>query len=157
MIDHTLTTSHRSLKESANSFPTEFASYKVLPALISALEFGGASAAAIVPLVLQFGKGVSPEEYPTVILTHLVKLYASPDRGTRMALLDHLPEYADKMDKKTVCDKVWPNLVSEPARHGNICKRSQTTVANWFQRYCGDHSRGNRQVDHPVVGQGPWS
>ncbi|RPD63710.1 ARM repeat-containing protein [Lentinus tigrinus ALCF2SS1-6] len=100
----------KSLKESANSFPTEFASYKVLPALISALEFGGASAAAIVPLVLQFGKGVSPEDYPSVILTHLVKLYASPDRGTRMALLEHLSEYADKLDKKTVCDKIWPNL-----------------------------------------------
>ncbi|KAI0717280.1 hypothetical protein C8T65DRAFT_726309 [Cerioporus squamosus] len=100
----------KSLKESANSFPSEFASYKVLPALISALEFGGASAAAILPLVLQFGKGVSPEDYPSVILTHLVKLYASPDRGTRMALLDHLPEYADKLDKKTVCDKIWPNL-----------------------------------------------
>ncbi|KAI0743379.1 ARM repeat-containing protein [Daedaleopsis nitida] len=102
----------KTLKESATSFPSEFASYKVLPALISALEFGGASAAAIVPLVLQFGKGVPPEDYSTVILTHLVKLYASPDRGTRMALLDLLPEYADKLDKKTVCDKIWPNLQS---------------------------------------------
>ena len=102
---------HRTLKESATSFPTEFASYKVLPALISALEFGGASAAAIVPLVLQFGQNIPSADYPNVILTHLVKLFASPDRGTRMALLDHLPEYADKLDKKTVCDKIWPNLV----------------------------------------------
>ena len=101
----------RTLKESAASFPSEFASYRVLPALISALEFGGASAATILPLVLQFGKNVPPDEYPTVILTHLVKLFASPDRGTRMALLDHLPEYADKLDKKTVVDKIWPNLV----------------------------------------------
>ena len=29
-----------------------------------------------------------------------------------MALLEHLPEYADKLDKKTVSDKIWPNLVS---------------------------------------------
>ncbi|KAH9940496.1 uncharacterized protein BXZ73DRAFT_42907 [Epithele typhae] len=100
----------KSLKESASSFPTEFASFKVLPALISALEFGGASAASIVPLVLQFGKNVTPEDYPTVILTHLIKLYASPDRGTRMALLEHLSEYADKLDKKSVSDKIWPNL-----------------------------------------------
>lgn len=28
-----------------------------------------------------------------------------------MVLLDHLPEYADKLDKKTVVDKIWPNLV----------------------------------------------
>ncbi|KAI0371108.1 ARM repeat-containing protein [Pilatotrama ljubarskyi] len=100
----------KTLKESASSFPIEFASYRVLPALISALEFGGASAATILPLVLQFGKNVPPEDYPNVILTHLVKLYTSPDRGTRMALLDHLPEYADKLDKKTVVDKIWPNL-----------------------------------------------
>ncbi|KAL1942784.1 hypothetical protein VTO73DRAFT_5024 [Trametes versicolor] len=100
----------KTLKESASSFPTEFTSYRVLPALISALDFGGASAATILPLVLQFGKNVPPEDYPNVILTHLVKLYTSPDRGTRMALLDHLPEYADKLDKKTVVDKIWPNL-----------------------------------------------
>ncbi|OCH90251.1 ARM repeat-containing protein [Obba rivulosa] len=100
----------RTLKESASSFPQEFAAQRVLPSLTSALEFGGASAATILPLVMQFGKGVPPEDYSSAILVHLVKLYASPDRGTRMALLDHLPEYADKLDKKTVVDKIWPNL-----------------------------------------------
>ncbi|KAJ7502830.1 armadillo-type protein [Mycena galericulata] len=100
----------RTLNESANTFPPEFASFRVLPSLVSALEFGGASAATILPLVLRFGKNVSPEDYPTVILGPLVKLFASPDRGTRMALLDHLPEYADKLDKKTVDTKVFPHL-----------------------------------------------
>ena len=28
-----------------------------------------------------------------------------------MALLDHLGEYADRLDKKSVVDKIWPNLV----------------------------------------------
>lgn len=86
-------------------------SYKVLPSLASALEFGGASAASILPLVLQLGKSVAPSDYGSVILVHLVKLFTSPDRGTRMALLDHLPEYADKLDKKTVVEKIWPHLV----------------------------------------------
>lgn len=27
-----------------------------------------------------------------------------------MALLEHLEEYADKLDNKTVTDKIWPNL-----------------------------------------------
>ncbi len=101
----------RSLDESAASFPPEFASYRVLPSLLSALEFGGASAASILPLVIQFGKNVPPQDYSSVILVHLVKLYASPDRGTRMALLEHLSEYADKLDKKTVVDKILPHLV----------------------------------------------
>ncbi|KAI0915763.1 hypothetical protein AcV5_003595 [Taiwanofungus camphoratus] len=100
----------RTLKESASSFPSEFVAHRILPSLASALQFGGASAAAILPLVLQMGKDVAPEDYSSVILVHLVKLFASPDRGTRLALLDHLPEYVDKLDKKTVVDKIWPHL-----------------------------------------------
>ncbi|KDR75324.1 hypothetical protein GALMADRAFT_226987 [Galerina marginata CBS 339.88] len=100
----------KTLKESASSFPPEFASYRVLPSLLAALEFGGASAATILPLVLQFGANTPPEEYPKVILAPIIKLYASPDRGTRMALLDHLPEYVDKLDKKAVSDKIFPHL-----------------------------------------------
>ncbi|KAF8972894.1 armadillo-type protein [Flammula alnicola] len=100
----------KTLKESASSFPPEFASYRVLPSLLSALEFGGASGVTILPLVLQFGANVSPEEYPKVIVAPIIKLYASPDRGLRMALLDHLPEYVDKLDKKAVSDKIFPHL-----------------------------------------------
>lgn len=102
----------RTLGESANTFPPEFASFRVLPSLVSALEYGGASAATILPLVLRFGKNVSPEDYPNVILGPLVKLFASPDRGTRMALLEHLPEYAERLDKKTVESKVFPHLLT---------------------------------------------
>ena len=82
-----------------------------MPSLISALEFGGASAASIVPLVLRFGADLSAEEYNGTIAAPLVKLYASPDRGTRMALLDQLPSYIDKLDEKTVSDKIFPYLV----------------------------------------------
>ena len=35
-----------------------------------------------------------------------------------MALLDHLGEYADKLDKKSVMDKMWPHLVSQTACYG---------------------------------------
>ena len=101
----------RTLKESESSLPPEFISFKILPSLVSALEYGGASAAAIIPLILQFSKNVSPEDYQSVVLAPLVKLFASPDRTTRMALLDHLSEYADRLDKKTVTDKIWPHLV----------------------------------------------
>ncbi|KAG6898142.1 hypothetical protein C0992_004858 [Termitomyces sp. T32_za158] len=100
----------RALRDSSTSFPPEFRSNRILPSLVTALEYGGASAAMILPLVLQFGAKVSPGEYPSVILVPLTKLYTSPDRGTRMALLDHLPEYAEKLDKKTVSEKIFPHL-----------------------------------------------
>lgn len=100
----------RALKESASSFPPEFISYQILPCLASALKFGGTSAATIVPLVLQFGKSVAPDDYGLVTAAPLVKLFVSADCGTRIALLDSLPDFAEKLDKKTVVDKIWPNL-----------------------------------------------
>jgi len=100
------------LKDSAASFPPEFAAYKVLPSLLSSLEHGGASAASLLPLVLQLGKNLAPTDYTALIIAPLIKLYASPDRGTRMALLENLPEYIEKLDNKAVSDKIWPNLVT---------------------------------------------
>ncbi|KAF7321448.1 Protein kinase domain-containing protein [Mycena kentingensis (nom. inval.)] len=87
----------RTLNETANSFPPEFASFRILPSLVSALEFGGASAATIVPLVIQFGKNVSAQDYSNVILAPLVKLFATPDRGTRWT-------------RRQVDSKIWPHL-----------------------------------------------
>jgi hypothetical protein len=54
---------------------------------------------------------VTPNDYGSIIVAPLVKLFASADRGTRIALLDSLPDFAEKLDKKTVVDKIWPNLV----------------------------------------------
>lgn len=102
------------LKETANSLPTEFATHRVLPALVSALERGGAStlAASIIPLLLDLGKNITTnEEHVTAVVGPVVSLFASPDRGVRMALLDNLDEFKDKLDKKMVADKLWPHLV----------------------------------------------
>jgi SCY1-like protein 1 len=105
------------LNESVTSFPTEFAVHRVLPSIVSALEYSGAPATTIIPLVLRIGKNVPDNEYGDAILGPLLKLFASPDRGTRMALLDHLAEYADKLDKKTVDNKIFPHLVSVAVQH----------------------------------------
>ncbi|KIY53084.1 ARM repeat-containing protein [Fistulina hepatica ATCC 64428] len=94
----------------SSSFPSEFLTQRVLPSLLKALDFGGTSAAAIIPLVIQFGKDVSSENYPDMVIAPIVKLFGSPDRSTRMALLDNLPDYAEHLDKKTVDSKIFPHL-----------------------------------------------
>lgn len=118
---------YSALKESAQSFPPEFAVNRVVPSLFSSLERGGASAAVVVPLIFELARladpdpssssllrkstyRLSPSEYSAKILAPIVKLYASPDRGTRMALLEMLPEYESKLDGKMVGD-IWTNLV----------------------------------------------
>ncbi|CAE6446754.1 unnamed protein product [Rhizoctonia solani] len=100
----------RTIKDSTASFPPEFTQHKILPALLTSLGHGGTSASAILPVVLALGKDLPPTEYTATIVGPVVNLFATPDRGTRMALLDGLPEFADKLDKNTVVNKVWPHL-----------------------------------------------
>ncbi|QRV93771.1 kinase-like protein [Ceratobasidium sp. AG-Ba] len=100
----------KTIKDSTASFPPEFTQHKILPALLNSLGHGGTMASAILPVILALGKDLSPTEYTDTIVGPVVNLFATPDRGTRMALLDGLPEFADKLDKNMVVNKVWPNL-----------------------------------------------
>jgi len=85
MPQHTLSSrSYRTLGGSAASFPPEFASYRVLPNL-STWVWGSTAHS--------FCNWAQMYDYPSVVLAPLIELYTSPDRGTRMALLDHLGEY----------------------------------------------------------------
>ena len=110
----------RTIKDaaSAGTVPPPFMTHRVLPSLLHSLSLPSAPSSAMLPLVLELGKHVPPSDYTKVVLDPVVKLYTSPDRGTRMALLDGLGEYADKMDAKTVQDRVWPHLVNIHARCG---------------------------------------
>ncbi|KAI0043803.1 ARM repeat-containing protein [Auriscalpium vulgare] len=114
MADGERTALLRTIKDVSHSLPETFATHLVLPSLLTALSHTtmSSSAAAVLPLVIQLGNSVPPTEYPKTVLEPVVKLFASPDRGTRMALLDSLPDFAEKLDKKTVSEKIWPHLQS---------------------------------------------
>jgi SCY1-like protein 1 len=105
----------RRIKESIATLPPPFLISKILPSLLHSLSLPSAPSSAILPLVLAIGRDVPEERYRELVLEPVVRLYASPDRGTRMALLDGLVEYGDKLDKSMVNDKVWPHLVSQMA------------------------------------------
>ena len=113
----------RTIKDAAaqGELPTAFMMYKILPMLLHSISLPTAPSGAMLPLVLELGKNVPQGEYGKMILDPVVRLYQSPDRGTRMALLDGLPEYADKMDQRTVSDKVWPHLVRLIADSAMCC------------------------------------
>ncbi|KAI0058015.1 ARM repeat-containing protein [Artomyces pyxidatus] len=102
----------RTIKDVAPSLPATFAAHLVLPSLLTALSHPtmASSASAVIPLVVQLGNTLPPADYDKTVLDPVVKLFASPDRGTRMALLENLPEFSDKLDKKTVSEKIWPHL-----------------------------------------------
>lgn len=85
--------------------------YKVLPSLVKAFEFGPGGP-ALLPLVLTLGNTLPHADYMSSIMQPLVRMYATPDRAMRMALLEGLPSYADKLDQTLVSQKIWPNLIT---------------------------------------------
>jgi SCY1-like protein 1 len=144
----------RTIKDQSSSMPQPFLLYKVLPSLLHSLSLPTAPSSAMLPLVLELGKLVPEKEYGKLVLDPVVKLYTSPDRGTRMALLEGLPEYSDKMDQRIVQERVWPHLVSlsSPPEH-------ELRSDHWFRRYRPGHPRSHRQSDLSSVfqAQRPYS
>jgi SCY1-like protein 1 len=98
------------LKTSMSSFPTTFATQKVVPSLVQALDYGGPSSSTILPIILQASQQLSSSDYASIVVGPVVKLFSKPDRAIRMSLLEGLPEYIRKVDDKTVTDKIWPDL-----------------------------------------------
>ena len=57
-----------------------------------ALEFGGAPASALGPL-LQIGQTLGPEDFRLRVVPALSKLFASNDRSVRRSLLESIDSY----------------------------------------------------------------
>nr|CDI53080.1 arm repeat-containing protein [Melanopsichium pennsylvanicum 4]SNX84569.1 related to CEX1 \ len=109
------------LQEKPDSFTPDFLMYKVLPALVAALAAvappgtipsASTQASTLLPLVLRLGQPLPKEEWNSNVVPPLLKAFASPDRSTRMALLENLSLYAERMENRVVTDKLWPNLIT---------------------------------------------
>ncbi|KAI8822171.1 armadillo-type protein [Fimicolochytrium jonesii] len=94
---------------SLDTFPTEFCKYKILPELIKALEFGGAGAKALGP-ILKLGGKLEQEEFDSAVVPIIVKLFASTDRAIRVSLCEGLPSFVNNLNAKIVTEKIFPNL-----------------------------------------------
>ncbi|KAM0792352.1 hypothetical protein ACM66B_005032 [Microbotryomycetes sp. NB124-2] len=98
-------------KGSTNALPEDFVKYKVLPSLVRTFEFGGGGP-ALLPLILSLGSSLPEKEYSAVVVQPLVRMFALPDRAMRMALIENLDKFIDKVSQKDVVDKVWPHLLT---------------------------------------------
>lgn len=93
-------------------FPDSFAKHKVLPELVNALEFGAGGAKMISP-ILKLGESLPKDDYDRIVLGALVKMFSSPERQMRVALLDNLPKFADRFEgnnNKLVNEKIFPEI-----------------------------------------------
>lgn len=112
----------------ASKLPAEFLKYKVLPSLVKSFElpqgatllfcmdihteFACVAGPQLLPLIIALSAELKAEEYQKLVLPAIIKGFASPDRAMRMALLEGLPNYIEKLDKRVVVDKIWPSLLT---------------------------------------------
>jgi len=98
------------LERTGDQFPEDFFKMKVLPELLKSVEFGGGGP-KVFSAVLRIGEKLSDEEWEASITPVVVRLFALPDRATRVFLLDNLGRMIDHLSSRVVNDKIFPDMV----------------------------------------------
>ncbi|KAI6218666.1 hypothetical protein M3Y99_01695000 [Aphelenchoides fujianensis] len=99
------------LKDNLDLFPDNIAKYKILPKLIHTYEYGDAGSHILIPM-FKLGRLLDEDEYQHRIVPCLVKLFSSPDRSTRVKLLERIDEFAPHLKPQVVNEKIYGNLVT---------------------------------------------
>jgi len=94
-----------------DEFPPAYSKYKILPQLLNVYQYGNVKTAVLAPL-FKLGKLLGEEEYQEKIVPHVVSLFSSTDRSTRIYLLRQLPLFAEHLKPKVVNSQVFPNMVT---------------------------------------------
>eukprot|EP01094_Clydonella_sp_ATCC50884_P026949 TRINITY_DN7548_c0_g1_i2.p1 TRINITY_DN7548_c0_g1~~TRINITY_DN7548_c0_g1_i2.p1 ORF type:complete len:509 (+),score=105.95 TRINITY_DN7548_c0_g1_i2:215-1741(+) len=93
-----------------DAFPVEACKFKILPALVSALDFGSANSRVLAPL-LKIGTKLNEEEYAAHVTPSVVRWFANPDRTLRINLLQNIPAFAVHLSKQLVDTQILPHVV----------------------------------------------
>lgn len=94
-----------------DDFPEDFFKMKVLPELLKSVEFGGGGPKAF-SIVMKIGTKLSNDDFEAKVTPVVIRLFANPDRGIRVCLLDNLPLMIDRFTQRIVNDKIFPQVVS---------------------------------------------
>eukprot|EP00727_Mastigamoeba_balamuthi_P012292 m51a1_g7686 hypothetical protein (1273) ;mRNA; r:30894-36078 len=94
-----------------DEFPPAVCKYKILPALIEAIEFGHCTAPAkVIGPLLRLGKSLTQEEFSQKVTPQIVKWFASPDKSLRMSLLENIETYVEYISQSIMNDQIFPNI-----------------------------------------------
>lgn len=104
------TACYQRLPQLIDGLPDEFCRYKLLPVLLSAFNFQSAGSGVLTPL-LKIGKFLEPAEYTAQIVPCLVRLFSSPDRATRISLLQQLDQFISYLSADVITNDIFPHVV----------------------------------------------
>ncbi|VDP86361.1 unnamed protein product [Echinostoma caproni] len=97
------------LSEQISTFPDDVCRHKVLPHLLNGLRYGSAGIEALIP-VLRIIPLLTESEFEAAVLPCLVQLFASPERATRVRLLEQLPNFVQNVPPKVVDSQIFPSV-----------------------------------------------
>jgi SCY1-like protein 1 len=96
------------LTKQIDEFPQDYCKYKILPHLVSALDFGAGS--TVLEPLLKIAKNLKEEEYNAEISPSVIKWFKSPDRQLRMNLLENFSTYAQYLSPALINEHLYPSL-----------------------------------------------
>jgi len=99
----------RKLPKLIEAFPDYYLKKKILPHLVSALDFGGVNSLVLPPL-LRISGMLSEAEYRREVMPSAVKWFTSTDRALRIALLQNLGPLIGHLDQTTASRDIFPAL-----------------------------------------------
>ena len=103
-------TLYETIAERSDSLEPGFCRHKALPMLVHAFDFCAAQSLVLQPL-LKIGCKVEEGEYQTKIVPCLVKMFVSPDRATRISLLQTISSYVAFLTTDVVSNQIYPHLI----------------------------------------------
>jgi hypothetical protein len=99
----------RRLPEHLATFPPRLCQHKILPLLVSGLDYGAANWRVMTPL-LAIGRQLSAADYATLISPHLAQWFATTDPQLLINLLQHMDELAPHLSADLVNKRIFASL-----------------------------------------------
>ncbi|KAK9447537.1 armadillo-type protein [Limtongia smithiae] len=99
----------KELNHVQDKFPASYLRKRVLPELLSCFEFSSGGP-KILGVILDISQTMTPEDCQAVVGPTIAKMFSSPDRAIRLALLESLPRYIDYFSSKTINEKVFQDI-----------------------------------------------
>lgn len=118
------------LNNRIDSFPSDVCTNKILPLIISSLEYGEAST-NVLELLFKIGKVLPETEYQKKMVPCIIKLFSSKDRSIRSKLLKEMETYAEFIPANLINDQIFPNLV-QGFLDSNPIIREQTVKSIYY-------------------------
>ena len=103
-------TLYETIAERSEALEPGFCRHKALPMLVHAFDFCAAQSLVLQPL-LKIGCKVEEAEYQSKIVPCLVNMFVSPDRATRISLLQTISSYVAFLTTDVVSNQIYPHLV----------------------------------------------